>query len=592
MLRSIHSAATISSLSGVDRCNSLKAILRLARALIAGYAVMWPTASLAQNSTNVQHTENQVDQSLRGSVRVDPSTLGMSFSIPLASYPGRAGHGLPVVLNYSSKVLRLDFRGVDSPPISGPVTWTGVEFAEHSTAGWTSTLGAPSVEFTGMRQFYNYQGKGACEDVCVPGQDNTGDHYIKRIHVHMPDGSSHELRLDDHTYTLPVTAFTGTFYAVDGTRMRFESKAGASELYLPDGSRYLFPAYDFGNDLIATQYVDRNGNTLSYDANRQWTDTLGRVFTNPLPENPAANTPTEFRAKLVGGTEAVYTLHWKSLGNVLTPDPATSEPPPLRYPGNFKCNFNSYQNVAPYLFTSSGSYSKVCVEKDQNGNPILFNPVVLAEVVLPTGNSYRFTYNIYGEIDKIYLPSGGTESFVYSQVSVLSHSALPYKQTNRGVTERRVSAKGDGTDDSVWTYSVTSADPHTVRSTRPDTHYTERLIHKSRYNGTSENFSQFGFDDARMGMVYEERAFKFPNVMLRRTLSKWVEAEPTSGGYNDAARDPKVTKRVEILLDTGGAMRWRPQPRCSTTPTSMLRAPSATVIRQLIKQLRNLGIFL
>src|ERR1041384_3655345 len=54
---------------------------------------------------NIQHTENKPDLGLRSDVRVDPSTLNMSFSIPLASYPGRAGHGLPVALTYSSKSL-------------------------------------------------------------------------------------------------------------------------------------------------------------------------------------------------------------------------------------------------------------------------------------------------------------------------------------------------------------------------------------------------------------------------------------------------------------------------------------------------------
>ena len=135
---------------------------------------------------NIQYTENKPDLALRSETRVDPSTLGMSISIPLASYPGRAGMGLPVALTYSSKVLRLDYRNTDSPPITNKVVWTGVEFAEHSTAGWTSTLGSPRVEFTGMGQYYNYEGRPADEE-CVTGQCVVGDHYIKRIDVHMPE---------------------------------------------------------------------------------------------------------------------------------------------------------------------------------------------------------------------------------------------------------------------------------------------------------------------------------------------------------------------------------------------------------------------
>ena len=524
--------------------------LLFALMIVAWSIALEPSPLFAQN---IQHTENKPDLALRSDIRVDPSTLGMSFSIPLASYPGRAGHGLPVAITYFSKVLRLDFQGVDSTPVTGAKTWTGVEFAEHSTAGWTSTLTPPRVEFTGMGQFYDGQGRAACPDVCVPGQTSVGDHYIKRIHVHMPDGSSHELRLDDQTHFFPVATFTGTFQAVDGSRMRFESNAGtASVLYLPDGSLYLFGAYNDGNELTATHFIDRNGNTLTYNTStRQWTDTLNRVIANPLPANPAANTETYFLAKLVGGNDAPYKFRWKYLADVLTPDPMTGLPPPLRYPGDNKCAPNSYQTVSPSLFTSSFD-TRVCVEQDQFGNPVLFNPVVLAEIELPTGKFYRFSYTVYGEIDKILLTTGATDRFRYNQVATLSSSTGPYRQINRGAIERRVSATGSGTDESLWTYAVISTNPYTVRTTRPDLSYSERLLHRSRYSGVGEDFARFEFDDARMGMVYEERSYNSSGSMLRRDLAKWVEGGPLEGGYSTAARDAKVTRQVSILLDGTG----------------------------------------
>jgi RHS repeat-associated protein len=538
----------------MTKINSIPGAL-LRRLLLPVIAVAW-SITLGSSSLfaqNIQYTENKPDLGLRSDVRVDPSTLGMSFTIPLASYPGRAGHGLPVAITYNSKALRLAFQGVDWTQITGAKTWTGVQFAEHSTAGWTSTLAPPRVEFTGQGQYYDYQGRPGCPDVCVPGQTVMADHYIKRIHVHMPDGSSHELRLDDQPHIGALEPFTGTFQAVDGSRMRFESNAGTSSvLYLPDGSRYLFGPYN-GNELTATNFIDRNGNTLTYNSStRQWTDTLNRVITNPLPATPAANTETYFLAKLVGGLDATYTFRWKYLADALTPDPVTGQPPPLRYPGNNKCAHNSYPTVSPSLFTST-TETKVCVEQDQFGNPLLFNPVVLYEVVLPTGKFYRFTYTVYGEIDKILLTSGATDRFTYNQVATLNSSTGPYSQVNRGVTQRRVSATGNGTDESVSTYAVISTNPYTVRTTRPDLSYSERLLHKSRYSGQGENFARFEFDDSRMGMVYEERSYNSSGTMLRRELSKWVESGPLPGGYSDAARDPKVTKQVSIILDAAGS---------------------------------------
>jgi len=52
--------------------------------------------------------------------------------------------------------------------------------------------------------------------------------------------------------------------------------------------------------------------------------------------------------------------------------------------------------------------------------------IALAEVVLPTGKFYRFTYTVYGEIDKILLTTGATDRFTYNQVATLSLSTGPY----------------------------------------------------------------------------------------------------------------------------------------------------------------------
>src|SRR4029078_611796 len=152
------------------RSCSMTMISRWHRLLLPLIAVVWSITLGSSHllAQNIQYTENNPDLALRSDIRVDPSTLGMSFSIPLAAYPGRAGHGLPVAITSSSKALRLAFRGVDYTPITGAKTWTGVQFGEHSTAGWTSTLNSPRVEFTGMGQYFDWQGPHACADVRRP----------------------------------------------------------------------------------------------------------------------------------------------------------------------------------------------------------------------------------------------------------------------------------------------------------------------------------------------------------------------------------------------------------------------------------------
>jgi hypothetical protein len=59
--------------------------------------------------------------------------------------------------------------------------------------------------------------------------------YVYRLLVHMPDGSTHELRRDD-TPTTTHASGNNVYYSVDGSRMRYEE--ANDKLFLPDGSRY------------------------------------------------------------------------------------------------------------------------------------------------------------------------------------------------------------------------------------------------------------------------------------------------------------------------------------------------------------------
>jgi hypothetical protein len=64
---------------------------------------------LAQSgqAQSTQYTTNTADSNLHGSLQVDPSTLGMSFNLPLGAYGGRDAT-LPISLTYSSKAWRVE----------------------------------------------------------------------------------------------------------------------------------------------------------------------------------------------------------------------------------------------------------------------------------------------------------------------------------------------------------------------------------------------------------------------------------------------------------------------------------------------------
>lgn len=130
--------------------------LILALAIVAWGMIGGSSPSFAQG---VEYTENKADQALRSSARIDPSTLGMSIAIPLASYPGRGGANLPVTLYYSSKLWRIDYRNYFCANTPSPITETQAEYAEHSAASWTSGLGVPWIKYTGQGQLYDSEGK-------------------------------------------------------------------------------------------------------------------------------------------------------------------------------------------------------------------------------------------------------------------------------------------------------------------------------------------------------------------------------------------------------------------------------------------------
>jgi RHS repeat-associated protein len=489
------------------------------------------------------------------------SGLDNTLQIQLRAYPGRGQASLPVTLYYSSKVWRIKYKGTIFNPYvraeSEPMT--EARYAEYSAAGWTSSLGVPTLEWPENNQVYDYQGKSVCLDCHNPALSPGNYWKVPRLTIHMPDGSAHELRRDDTPYTGPVSN-SGTYYAVDGSRLRYDTSTGT--LYLADGARYVLGA-------DTTRFIDRNGNTLSFNnSTRQWTDTMGRSLAAPplvgdSPGNYSYSVPG------VDGTPVTYTFRWTFLYSVLEPDPVTGAVPQIGYAGSSYTNGTpSYNNPpqalpGPYLFQSSGNEAGTI---DHVISPqALFNPPVLSEIVLPNGTSYKFTYNEYGEIAKVIYPTGGFEQYKYGKVLALNSLDAPYDQGNRGVISRWVSPNGTGTDRVQWQNGVTyDAGNNKYRqwTINPDNTYTESYLFKappiSQY--TNLDYPKFGYEDPRNGMVYDTRVYEYQNgpMLRRRLIDSTYSSRDVTVQFNGqtttaaARRNPRQVKEVGVILDTGG----------------------------------------
>jgi RHS repeat-associated protein len=474
---------------------------------------------------NIQYTKNSTDAKLRSELTINPATLGLEFQLPIAGYPGRAGLNVPITISYSSKVWRIKYQGYNpggfsssGQPLGNGYTIVSAEYGEYSHAGWTSSIGVPVIDTWSSSENYDQFGNPAGSDC------SNGCFYIDRALVRMPDGSAHELRSGDQPLAIGTTP-PDNLYAVDGSRLRYQRSTGT--LYMPDGSR-----------VVGSTLVDRNGNVVTYGTGV--TDTLGRGITPP----PLADGPGNISYTPLGMT-GTYTFRWRNLGDpgVLT----TSQP--LAYYASGACPPSAGSNT-PRLFTPGNV--NTCFG---NGNNV-FNPVVLHQVVLPTGQAYTFTYNINGEIDKVQLPTDGYERYEYAQVDGVSSSQQPYSQANRGVVRRYVSASGSGSDEVVWQYGKTG---QVVSITAPDNTLVESYLHWDSPMGGTFGYSA---DGARAGRAYDERFYSAPDGggvrhLLRRRLTDWAVTGsnataqfPYAQQY--ANRNPRVAKEVELLLDTSG----------------------------------------
>ena len=489
---------------------------------------------------------------------------GNTFDVQLANYPGR-GVGMPITLKYSTEGLwRIGF--INSVPMGSSV-WRGVTeaiYAEHSTAGWTTSLDVPKVEWPKQNDIYWYTGKSYPRGTVPPFTFR-----VANLFMHLPDGSTHEMRKQDAVYQDNGSIdMVGTFYSVDGSRMRYDSTGQSTgTLYLSDGSRYIL-----GSSTV--QYIDRHGNTLNYNiSNRQWTDTLGRVFGMPWPVNPG---PGDYTYSLPGFNNSTisYTLKFRSLSAALTPDAQGQTPAQkpmgdhyLPIPGSSPTgpsgsNFPQTTTGAT-LFVSgysdpeetTQSYTYV-VGRGQSGSSV-FNPTVLAEIVLPNGQSYKFSYNIHGELTKTIYPTGGYQRYQYGQVAAVGLQTFPYTQGSRGMSSRWISTSGTGTDEVQWQYTG-GVSPKTI--TAPDGTRTE--IYVFIPPNSTENF---GYRDARQALVIEERVYApvaQGGAMLRRTLNQYgvttsitnkpVPPNTFNTGTYTAYRNPRLEKSINIVLDTGG----------------------------------------
>jgi len=538
-----------------------------------------------------QHTENKADQTLRGPARINPATLGVELEIPLANYSGR-GIDVPVSISYSSKVWRLDYAG-SQPAVNNPdncISLNNARFADNSAGGWTSSLSTPYIEYVGADNIYNSGGAPAGSDNpgCTP---NTPPQYnanawVKRIAIHLPSGETHEMRMDDAILTFdpsslcgdgdPRTAcdpndpalpghWNGWYYATDGSNIRYFEDRSNNVYFaqLPDGSRYEFGPAIVGDGSStkrkAVRYSDVNGNSTTYHEpaagypNGYWVDTIGRVIPIPLtPRVPADPSVESVGLPGFGGSSIWFRFHWKRLKGATPEESALSDfNAELRFIGDKYLQNGTWQTRAAGRSLFGSDFDSWVIARNEP-----FNPVVLAAVELAGGQTYRFCYNVFGEVERITMPSGGEERVTFDKVASISDLQGPNADVNRGAVRREVYESPSSSAPYIWTFDARASGPNAfvVSTVNPDGTRNERLMHRGLAAGSLDG--SFGFENALAGTVFEERLISSSNRIVTRQFTNWARSllPRTVNGNPAGFADwhPRIQSVETVTYDANG----------------------------------------
>jgi RHS repeat-associated protein len=401
--------------------------------------------------------------------------------------------------------------------LQGRVTGNGVRFIStqcingHNKYGKSVSLitftSADGTEYDFRDARYNGEPKETTPYCEVTSSVNRGNIFVTR------DGSSATLILDtdmhDHDFIL---SSPGYFYP-------------SGYMLLKDGTRYRF---DEGK---VSWIRDRNGNRVSFTYNEfgqvsTVTDSLNRQITFSYSRsNGTQSTFITFKGSR--GVMRTIEIGTDRLHNVLRPDQT------LRTYGE--------------LFPLDG-------EPSPGGGFI--DSVQVSYVKLPDGRRYTFSYNSYGVLARVVLPTGGAIEYDYTTIIA---SRTDNKEFFMGLSERRVYPDGGGGSGfaSKTTYEPQIGEPDYQSSATVKT-YTYDASHNLALRSYVKHYflggtGLFGSGGGLKGREHRTEIFDTDgSTLLIRTDNTWVLRQPVSwpgAGAGLPGDDPRLTETITTMYD-------------------------------------------
>ena len=467
---------------------------------------------------------------LSGFDNINAYNGGLTFSLPLLHIGGRGGAGYTMVLPLETH-WRVLHKSNDYQEIELPESNFWGTITPRYTAG-------------------ELKGRVGTDPVCSSFQVVRT---LSRLTFTTPDGTEYELR-DQLTGGQPQSYYCGggapypsrgtVFVTADGTSVTFISDTTIRDdstalnpsgyLLLRDGTRYRI---DMGS---VTWMRDRNGNKLTFSYGfylMTITDSLNRqVSVNYADFQTTFYDQITFKG--YGGTQRSIRVNYASLQSVLR----TNRPGDLSTVQTKKALF-------PNLTGSSSTY---------------FNPYVVSSVVLPDGvQQYQFLYNVYGELARVTLPTGGAFEYDFGNgilndvlSGVVSSDSPP--EIYRRVLQRRVYLDAGITLEGLMTYSRPESTTGTAAYVEVDHLKADgsTLIARERryfYGAASSSLLQGPLDYPGYleGKEYQTEAISSDGVtVLRRVVHNWQQGCTVSPWNSAIPNNARVVETDTTLVDT------------------------------------------
>jgi RHS repeat-associated protein len=497
--------------------------------------------------------------------------LGMTPGAPAGSYPLSGFESVNYFnggLSFALPLVRIGGRGDVQTTVTLPIEqkWS----VKLQPGGFWEPVQNDWTEIPPGRSPGVVLGRSVSENILFCALQTSATFTgLTRLTFVAGDGTEHELRDRDHGgepihVTCGQGASRGTvFDSTEGTSMTFVADSPLSDGYVgegywattfaPNGRLYLRDGTEYRvYQGQVTEVRDRQGNRITYEYDQPFSNRVRRIV-DPLQRETIFTWDPDgawerIDFKGFGGAPRTITIEYAHLSELFPADRDYCIDPPVR------CAWNTHELFPEVM----------------DGPATLHDPLVVSQVVLPNDQAYAFQYNPYGELEQVFLPTGGRFRYTWGggiQGGPESgYIDLGGHRIYRRVLKREVYG---GEDDDSLELSTTISRPEGPGLPQDRVDVEQRkangdLLRREEhfFHGAATRSMTLGgleYPRYREGRERLTKVYEADGTLLQTTQDTWEQRPPGVTWWTSSPEDqPPLDTRLTARKTTLGAVTpWR-----------------------------------